>query len=91
MKKIILYPSTAFNARLVFEMLLDLNVCLTIVTKKFIPEFDDFDRGFLKGVRVGNDQLSNVIASADAACCDDVAHYCSSCGSALFLHHGAKA
>ena len=91
MKKIILHPSTAFNARLVFEMLLDLNVCLTIVTKEFIPEFDDFDRGFFKGVRVGNDKLSDVIASADAACCDDVAHYCSSCGSALFLHHGVKA
>ena len=91
MKKTILYPSTAFNARLVFEMLLDLNVCLTIVTKKFIPEFDDFDRGFFQGIRVGNDKLSDVIAAADAACCDDVAHYCSSCGFNLFLHHGVKA
>ena len=91
MKKIILHPSTAFNARLVFEMLLDLNVCLTIVTKEFIPEFDDFDRGFFKGVRVGNDKLSDVIASADAACCDDVTHYCSSCVFNLFLHHEVKA
>jgi len=90
-KKLFLYPSTVFNARLVFEMLIDFHVCLTIVTKEFIPKLDNFDCGFLKGVRIGNDQLSDVVASADAACCYDVAHYCSSCGSALFLHHEVKA
>lgn len=91
MKKIIPHTSTAFDAMLVFEMLLDLNVCLTIVTKKLLPKFDDFDCGFLQGVRVGYDQLADIFRSTKAACDDDVAHSCTSCCFGLFLHHGEKA